>query len=117
MANRWVDNSGYFGLDRRRKPSRRWNDRRRLDEAGEPPPLGALLRRLRVRIAAPGAEARRHALDMLGAAIGEATRLGWRRCAAVLMMADEALRAGARDAAATADTLIVEAQEHAAYGR
>ena len=118
MAKSWVDNTAYFGPDRRRKPSKRWNDRRRLDEAGEPPPLAGLLRRLRVRVAGPSAEDRRHALDMLKAAIAEASRLGWRRCAAALVNADDTLRTGgSRDVAATADALIVEALEHAAYGR
>ena len=118
MATRWVDNAAYFGPDRRRKPSKRWNDRRKLDEAGEPPPLAALLRRLRVRVAGQTAEDRRHAFDMLKAAINEASRMGWRQCATTLMSADELLRTGGRrDVAAAADALIVEALEHAAFGR
>ncbi len=118
MATRWVDNTTYIGPDRRRKLSRRWNDRRRHDEAGELPPLGALLRRLRVRISSDTAEDRRHALEMLKAAIGEASRLGWRQCAGVLIRADEMLRtAGERDVALAADALIVEALEHAGLGR
>jgi hypothetical protein len=118
MPTRWVDLTSYFGPDRRRKPSKRWNDRRRLDEAGEPPPLGALLRRLRVRVAGPSAEDRRHALEIVKAAIAESSRLNWRRCAAALIRVDELLRTdGGREAVAAADTLIVEALEHAGAGR
>lgn len=118
MAPRWVDNTNYFGPDRRRKPNKRWNDRRRYDEAGEPPPIGALLRRLRVRVAGPTAEDRRHALEMVKAAISEASRLGWGRCAAALISVDELLRTGgARDVVNEADALIVEALEHAGAGR
>jgi len=117
MATRWVDNSAYFGPDRRRRPSKRLLDRRRVDEAGDPPPLAALLRRLRVRIAGPTADDRRHALDMLKAAIGEASRRGWRQCAAELADADQALRTGGRDGPALADTHVVKAMDHAGAGR
>ena len=118
MATRWVDNTAYFGPDRRRKTGKRWSDRRRHDEAGDPPPIGALLRRLRVRAAGPTEDDRRHALEMVKAAIGEASRLGWRQCAATLVRIDEVLRTGGgRDVAAAADTLIVEALEHAGAGR
>jgi hypothetical protein len=118
MPTRWVDIGSYFGPDRRRKPAKRWNDRRRLDEAGEPPPLGALLRRLRVRVAGPSPDDRRHALEMLKAAIGEAGRRGWRQCAATLSNVDQLVRTTAtREALATADTLIIEAMDHAAAGR
>lgn len=118
MATRWVDNTKYFGPDRRRKTAKRWNDRRKYDEAGEPPPLAALLRRLRVRVAGQSAEDRRHAFEMLRAAINEANRLGWRQCAATLMNVDELLRTGGgRQVAAAADALVIEALEHAAVGR
>jgi hypothetical protein len=118
MPSRWVDNTNYFGPDRRRKPAKRWNDRRRQDEAGEPPPVGALLRRLRVRIAGPSAEDRRHALEMVKAAISECSRLGWYRCAATLVRVDDLIRGdGGREAVARADVLIVEALEHAGAGR
>jgi len=116
MPNRWVDNSAYFGPDRRRKPSKRWNDRRRLDEAGDPPPLAALLRRLRVRVAGRSADDRRHALEMLKAAIAESARLNWRQCHAALLDADEIVRTGSKSLSA-ADDLIVQALEHAAFGR
>ena len=118
MPTRWVDNSNYFGPDRRRKPAKRWNDRRRHDESGQPPPVGALLRRLRVRVAGPSTEDRRHALEMLKAAIAECSRLGWNRCAATLVRVDELLRTDSgREALARADALIVEALEHAGVGR
>ena len=118
MATRWVDNTSYFGPDRRRRPNKRWNDRRRLDEAGEAPPVTALLRRLRVRLGGASAEDRRNAFDMLRAAIAEASRLGWRQCAAALMAADEILRTGATEEAyAAADAHVVRAMEHAAFGR
>jgi hypothetical protein len=118
MATRWVDITNYFGPDRRRKPAKRWNDRRRHDEAGDPPPLGALLRRLRVRVAGPSPDDRRHALEMVKAAIAEASRLNWRKCAAALVRADELLRTdGGREAIARIDVLIVEALEHAGAGR
>jgi hypothetical protein len=118
MATRWVDTSSYFGLDRRRRPAKRWNDRRRLDEAGEPPPLGALLRRLRVRIAGPSDEDRRHAFEMLKAAISEANRRGCRQCAATLARIDQLLRTNSdRAAIARADTMIIEAMDHAGAGR
>lgn len=113
MAAKWVDNGGYFGPDRRRRPAKRLLDRRRLDEAGEPPPLTALLRRMRVRIGGLSADDRRHALDMLKAAISEANRLGWRHCEAALVEADRILRTGGPGAAAAADAKVVDAQEHA----
>ena len=118
MPNRWVDNTGYFGPDRRRKPSKRWNDRRRQDESGDPPPLGALLRRLRVRVAGPSAEDRRHALEMVKAAIAECSRRNMPQCTAILVRIDELLRTdGGRQAVAAADALIIEALEHAGAGR
>jgi hypothetical protein len=117
MAAKWVDNSAYFGPDRRRRPNKRLLDRRRHNEAGEPPPLAGLLRRLRVRISAPGAEDRRQALEMLKAAIGEASRLGWRECAAVLADADQALRTGGREGVTIADACVVQALDHASAGR
>ena len=118
MATRWVDIANYFGPDRRRKPSKRWNDRRRLDEAGEPPALGALLRRLRVRVAGSGPDDRRHALEMLKAAIAEADRRGWRQCAATLVSLDQLLRTSGRaDTVAAADALIIQAMAHAGAGR
>jgi hypothetical protein len=107
MATKWVDNTEYFGPDRRRKPGKRWNDRRRHNEAGQPPP-----------VAGASAEDRRHALEMLKAAISEASRLGWRQCAATLVSADQLLRGGSgATMVAQVDTLIVQAMDHAGAGR
>ena len=117
MAAKWVDNGEYYGPDRRRRPSRRLLDRRRLDTAGEPPPLGALLRRLRVRITGQSTDDHKHALDMFSAAMGQANRLGWRKCAEALQAADRAFRAGGRNAAAIADAKVCEAMDHANNGR
>ena len=115
MAGKWVDNTEYFGPDRRRRPGKRLMDRRRYDEAGELPPAGALPRRLRVRLGGATAEARRHAIEMLKGAIYEASRLGWRETAAALQAADHLLRSGATPAAI--DAKIVEAMDHAGANR
>lgn len=117
MAAKWVDNQTYIGPDRRRRPAKRLMDRRRLDEAGEPPALAALLRRLRVRINGSTPEDRHHALAMLKAAIGEASKRGWRQCASALADADQALRTNGREGAALADACIVSAMDHAGAGR
>lgn len=117
MASKWVDNGEYFGPDRRRRPSRRLLDRRRQDLSGDPPPLGAMLRRLRVRIGGQSSEDRKHALDMFAAAIGQAHRLGWRKCAEALQAGDRVFRDGGRDAAALADAKVCEAMDHAGAGR
>lgn len=117
MAPKWVDNSAYIGPDRRRRPAKRLLDRRRHDEAGQPPPVGALLRRLRVRISGSSAEDHRHALEMVKAAISEANKLGWRRCVEALIAADEVLRTGGPNAPHIADTWIVQALDHAGAGR
>jgi len=117
MATKWVDNNAYIGPDRRRRPARRVLDRRRYDDAGELPPLGAMLRRLRVRVTSGSAEDRRHALEMFKAAIGEANRLGWRRCAAALMSADEAFRTGGPQSAGLVEAWLIDAMDHAGAGR
>jgi hypothetical protein len=117
MATKWVDNGDYFGPDRRRRPGKRLLDRRRHDEAGQPPSVGALLRRLRVRIGGSSADDRHHALEMVKAAIDQAHRLGWQRCAEALIAADEALRIGGADAAHVADAHVVQALDHAGSGR
>ncbi len=47
----WVDHESYFGPDRRVKPSGfRFNERRRENYAGSPPPLATALRQLRMRV-------------------------------------------------------------------
>ena len=46
MKRKWVDNEVYFGPDRRRGGlGKRWGDKRSYDDAGVPPPLGAVLLR------------------------------------------------------------------------
>jgi hypothetical protein len=117
MANKWVDKREYFGPDRRRRgPSKRWGDRRRDDEAGELPPLGALLRRLRVQMLGLSTAADQHrALQLLSAAIGEANRRGFRHCGAALQAAESLLRAGGDSSAIEAK--IAAALDHAGAGR
>jgi hypothetical protein len=117
MPGKWVDNTSYFGANRRKRPNKRLLDRRRYDDAGDPPPLAALLRRLRVRLGGVTPEDKRQALEILKAAIAESNRLGYRRCAAALLEADRALRAGAREGPAMADDCVVQALDHAAGKR
>lgn len=116
MATKWVDNNDYFGPDRRKRPgAKRWKERRGYDEAGEPPPIGALLRRLRVRLSNPTPDDRRHAIEMLKAAIYESSRLGWRQCVVALQAADQILRSNG--SASALDAKITEAMDHAANNR
>ncbi len=118
MRNKWVDNSDYFGPDRRlRSGPKRWNDRRRHDEAGQPPALAAMLRRIRVQLMnMPTPDDRRRAHQMLNAAVKEAERLHYYRCADVLKRLDSDLR-NIRGANASAlDALINEALDHAVTG-
>jgi hypothetical protein len=117
MASKWVDNTEYFGPDRRKRSGhKRWSDRRRDNEASELPPLGALLRRLRVltqNLAAP--DDRRRAIQIMSGALREAHRLGYPRCAAALQAADRALREPGGGGAA--DAHLVEAMSCLAIGR
>jgi hypothetical protein len=120
MRGKWVDLLDYFGPDRRRRPgSKRWGDRRRDDEAGELPPLGALLRRVRVQMHSAHADDRRRALQLLNAAIDEAQRLGYRGCSEALQGVDRILRqrGDAAALAAAAEGQLVEAMDHAAAQR
>ena len=111
MRDKWVDSHGYFGPDRRRRAGgKRWKDRRLFDETGEPPPLGALLRRVRVLmtdLSTP--DDRRRALQLLSAAISSAERQHFFRCADALKKAEIALRLGGPPEAAVADGHIVQA--------
>ncbi|MBC7768886.1 MAG: hypothetical protein H7124_08860 [Phycisphaerales bacterium] len=114
MATKWVDNTEYFGPDRRRgSRSKLWNERRHHDDTGQLPPLGALLRRLRVQMVGLKAEGVPVALQLFSGAIAEANRQGFRRCAASLYDADAALRQGGAAASAEADVHLVEAMDHA----
>ena len=119
MRDKWVDSNGYFGPDRRRRPAqKRWGERRGLDESGEPPPLGAMLRRMRVLIMdLSSPDDRRRVLQLLTAAISSAERQRFFRCADALKVADRALRLGGAGDVATADARIVEAFDHAAAQR
>jgi len=117
MTTKWIDNTEYFGPDRRRRSAKRWGDRRRHNEATELPPLGALLRRLRVQMVGLTPSQCGHVLQMLNGAIGEANRQGLRRCANALLAADAAIRQSGSSAAAIADAHLVEAMDHAAGGR
>jgi hypothetical protein len=119
MSPKWVDNNDYFGPDRRRRPGpKRWSDRRRHNETQELPPLGALLRRLRVQMTGLRTpEDHRHALQLLNAAIGEAQRQGLMQCARALQDADRMLRSIGPSASAKADELIVEAMNLVAIER
>lgn len=119
MVNKWVDNAEYFGPDRRRRPAtKRWGERRRDDEAGQIPPLGALLRRLRVQmLGITGKDDHVRALQLLNGAISEASRLGYRQCAAALQAADRALREHGSKGVNTADAKILEAMDHAGSAR
>jgi hypothetical protein len=113
---KWVDSSGYFGPDRRRGGSKRWGDRRKLDESGQAPALGAMLRRLRVQMMDLGAD-RQLTYQMLSAAIRDAQRLRYLACADALQQADHALRTNSPNAAAIAEARIVEAMTHAGAHR
>ena len=115
MRDKWVDTHGYFGPDRRqRSGSKRWKERRTLDEAGKPPALGAMLRRLRVLIMDLSTlDDRRRALQLLSAAIVDAERLHFYRCADALKQADHALRLGGEREARTIDSRLNEAIDFA----
>jgi len=117
--NKWVDTNGYLGPDRRRRPTnKRWGDRRQLDETTKPPALGALLRRLRVQMTSVAVQQdRSRALQLLRAAITEASRQNYPECLAALKAADRILRIGTPAEAHKVDALITEAADHAGEGR
>ncbi|MEZ5994128.1 MAG: hypothetical protein R3C25_00080 [Hyphomonadaceae bacterium] len=108
MGQKWVDNEVYFGPDRRRRDaSKRWSERRRYNDAAERPPLGAVLRRLRVQISVVGSpEQRRHLLDLAKFALSEAERQYLPECADHLREALRHITLAQYDAA---DAHIVEA--------
>lgn len=108
MTKKWVDNEVYFGPDRRtRGGSKRWGDRRTYNDAAEPPPLGAVLRRLRVRLSGdPTAEDRHHAMQLLNLAIYAAGNERMPKCAATLRDAAPLITA---DRFEEADRLVIEA--------
>jgi|GEM_PF-1952903 len=114
MATKWVDNTDYFGPDRRKRSgSKLWNERRHHNDAGDLPPLGAMLRRLRVQMVSLTTDAVPHALQLITGAIAEANRQGFRQCASALYEADAVLRQRGAAGANTADTHLIEAMDHA----
>jgi hypothetical protein len=119
MREKWVDTHGYFGPDRRRRTGKKpWKDRRSLDESGQLPSLGHLLRRLRVQamdLSTP--EDRRHMLQIMAAAINEAERNQAFQCADKLKQADRLLRlSGGADMAAL-DGLLTDAMNYGSANR
>lgn len=119
MRDKWVDTHKYFGPDRRRRMGKKpWKDRRELDESGQSPSLGHLLRRIRVQVmdlSTP--DDRRHTLQILSAAIVEAERQHLFRCADALKQADQLLRLGGAADSQAIDARVVDAANHAASGR
>jgi hypothetical protein len=117
MADKWVDNPGYIGPDRRRRSGpKRWADRRRFDATEKYPPLGALLRRLRVQLLGmytPDDRAR--ALQLLSGAISEALRQQLFECAESLKRADRMLRTGPAGDLSEVDAAILEAMANASH--
>lgn len=82
MSRKWVDNEVYFGPDRRlRGLGKRWGDRRQYDDAGDAPPLGAVLRRMRVMLVDLAYADRSRFLQLATLAIREAERLRLPACA------------------------------------
>lgn len=116
MRDKWVDIANYIGPDRRRKRSARWSERREDNLAGNQPPLGTLLRRLRVHILGlKETDDRSIALSMIAAATAEAERTGLAHCAAALRKADHVTR---RDASLDEiDRSVSDAMDHESAGR
>jgi hypothetical protein len=109
MASKWVDNTFYFGPDRRKRDAgKRWGDKRKRDDSGEPPPLGAVLRRLRVvLIDMRTPDDRQRALQLTRLAMVSADRMGLPACADAI---SDAARCITNGDVAGADAKIVEAQ-------
>lgn len=109
MNRKWVDNEVYFGPDRRKGGlGKRWGDRRSYDDAGEPPPLGAVMRRLRVQLnGVISSDDRRRAYDLARFAASEAERQRLAECADHLRNVLDAVKAGDFTAA---DYSVVQAQ-------
>ena len=109
MNRKWVDNEVYFGPDRRKGGlGKRWGDRRTFDDASDPPPLSAVLRRLRIHLSdIQTPEDRRHAYDLAHFAGVEAERQQLHACADALR---EALTLIAHGDHAGADARVMQAQ-------
>ncbi len=114
MADKWVDNPGYIGPDRRRRSGpKRWADRRRFDATEDHPPLGALLRRLRVQLMGMySPDDRTRAMQLLAGAINEALRQRLFECADSLKLADRLLRTGAAGDTSKVDAAVLDAMAH-----
>lgn len=116
--SKWVDNTEYVGPDRRQRGrSKLIGERRKHDDTGEVPPLGALLRRLRVQMISLSPETTENVLRLLAGAIGEANRRGYRQCANELMSADRVLRTTGAAGAAQADAHLINAMDYAGQQR
>lgn len=110
MNRKWVDNEVYFGPDRRKGGlGKRWGDRRYFDDAADqPPPLGAVLRRLRVHLSdIVTADDRRRTYDLARFAASEAERQHLPLCADPLR---EVLTLITQGDYVTADTRVMQAQ-------
>ena len=109
MTRKWVDNEVYFGPDRRKAGlGKRWGDRRTFDDAGQAPPLGAVLRRLRVHLSdIQTPDDRRRAYELARFAAAEAERQHLPACADPLR---EVLTAIKTDDFTSADALVMQAQ-------
>lgn len=115
MRGKWVDNTSYFGPDRRKaRGGLRLSNRRRQDEAGDLPALGALLRRLRVALLGLRTDAdREHALRLAAAAIKRAEGLGKLPCADSIKEVARIITGNDAAQFARADTLLIEAMDRA----
>jgi hypothetical protein len=109
MTRKWVDNEVYFGPDRRRTGlGKRWGDRRSFDDAGDAPPLSAVLRRLRIHLSdITTPDDRRRVYDLARFAAAEAERQRMPACANPLREVLTLITAGDY---ATADARVMEAQ-------
>ena len=109
MNRNWVDNEVYFGPNRRKAGlGKRWGDRRSFDDAGEAPPLGAVLRRLRVHLSnIRTREEQRRAYELARFAATEAERQRMPACADPLREVLTLITSGAY---ARADALVMQAQ-------
>lgn len=109
MNRKWVDNEVYFGPDRRKSGlGKRWGDRRSFNDAGEPPPLGAVMRRLRIQLnGITSPDDRRRVYELARFAASEAERQHISECADHLRAVLTAIVAGDY---ASADNSVLQAQ-------
>lgn len=109
MNRKWVDNEVYFGPDRRKGGlGKRWGDKRTYDDAGEPPSLGAVMRRLRIQlngITTP--DERRRVYELARFAAAEAERQHLSECADHLRNVLNAITSGDFT---RADAAVMQAQ-------